>query len=73
MLWTVDRIEESYAVLISRETGKTFSIPLFALGAVREGDVLRVEPDADEAAAQRARCMALQSALFVDEKNAKTP
>lgn len=47
MYWTVDRIEEGYAVL-SADGGVVFSVPLAALGAAREGDVLSVAPDAKE-------------------------
>ena len=47
MIWVVDRIEESLAVLAA-EDGTTFSVPMAALGSVREGDVFSVVRDEQE-------------------------
>ena len=59
MEWVVDRMEESHAVLVA-EDGTVFSVPLAALGGVREGDVLSVTVDPTG----RKRVVAENSALL---------
>ena len=73
MLWTVDRIEDAYAVLISENPQLTFSVPLMALGGVREGDVLEISVDALETERRKTKNRDLLRSLFVDTSVTKNP
>lgn len=66
MYWTVDRIEEGFAVL-STDGGVVFSVPLAALGAAREGDVLSVAPEERETQRRLAENRAALAALLESE------
>lgn len=63
MIWVVDRIEESLAVLAA-EDGTTFSVPMAALGSVREGDVLLVVRDEQERARRVSTAKAMLDELL---------
>ena len=67
MYWTVDRIEEGIAVLVT-DTGKVFSVPASALGPIAEGDVLSVLPDAAETQRRREAAETMLRSLFSTEK-----
>ncbi|MBR0082248.1 MAG: DUF3006 domain-containing protein [Clostridia bacterium] len=67
MHWTVDRIEEGFAVLIT-DTGEVFSVPASALGPVAEGDVLSVLPDPEETERRRQAAETMLRSLFSTEK-----
>ncbi len=73
MLWTVDRIEDAYAVLISENPQLTFSVPLMALCGVREGDVLEISVDALETERRKTKNRDLLRSLFVDTSVTKNP
>lgn len=64
--WTIDRIENDLAI-VEIAVGKTVEIPLSALPeGTREGTVLRIETDPDEAARRKKKIRSLFDRLRVD-------
>ncbi|MBR0426078.1 MAG: DUF3006 domain-containing protein [Clostridia bacterium] len=69
MYWTVDRVEEQLVVLMA-DSGELFSIPLGAIGTVREGDVLSVQMADEERTRRAAEAEAELSMLIRPRDNA---
>ena len=64
--WTIDRIEGNTAV-VEIAVGKTVNVPLSALPeGAKEGSVLRIEIDPDEAAKRKKKTRSLFDRLRVD-------
>ena len=64
--WTIDRFEGEIAVVEIAE-GKTVNIPRAALpDGIKEGAVLRIEIDPDEAAKRKKKTRSLFDRLRVD-------
>lgn len=64
--WTIDRIEGDTAV-VEIAVGKTVNLPRAALpDGIKEGAVLRIEIDPDEAAKRKKKTRSLFDRLRVD-------
>ncbi|MCM1115177.1 MAG: DUF3006 domain-containing protein [Clostridium sp.] len=66
MTWIVDRIENGIAVCEIAD-GKTIDVPVTALPAdIKEGDVITLSYNAEEAAKRKERINNLMNRLFED-------
>ena len=72
MLWTVDRIENGYAIMES-DSGEQFAVPVAALGCAKERDVFSVQPAPVERQRRLEEARRRQQSLFFADDSGKSP